>query len=282
MSSSNSAKRSATDATRLHRVEPGSKVRLASHDPGDTSHAPGDKAATVEAIEPLAVRLAELQARLWARSKERVLVVLQGLDTSGKGGTVEHVLGRVHPVGLKVVSFKAPTAIELSHDYLWRVHAEVPAAGELGVFDRSYYEDVLVVRVEELVPKERWERRYEDINAFERLLVDEGTTVVKVFLHISREEQKERLQARLDNPAKQWKFRRDDLVARSKWDEYEKAFEDMLERTSTKHAPWYLIPSDHKWYRSWAVASILVATMEGLDVSWPKPAEDLSGIVIPD
>jgi PPK2 family polyphosphate:nucleotide phosphotransferase len=265
---------------RLHRIEPGTKVEVFELDPADTSAAPGDKESTKAATEPLVARLAELQEMLWARGSERLLVVLQGLDTAGKGGTVEHVLGAVNPTGLRVTSFKAPTSTELARDYLWRIHAHVPGEGEIGVFDRSHYEDVLVVRVEGLVPEDRWRRRYEQINEFERLLVEEGTTVVKLFLHISKDEQRERLEARLAEPEKRWKFKRGDLDTRARWDDYEAAFGEMLERTSTEHAPWHVIPADKKWYRNWAVATILVAALERLDLAWPEPDEDLSDIVI--
>jgi PPK2 family polyphosphate:nucleotide phosphotransferase len=265
----------------LHRIKPGSKVDLAKIDPSDTSAAPGDKGATTKALAPLTQRLADLHAILWAAAEHRVLLVLQGIDTAGKGGTIEHVLDTVHPAGLRVVSFKAPSATELAHDYLWRVHANVPAAGELGVFDRSHYEDVLAVRVEQLVPEERWQRRFEHINGFEKMLTDEDTTIVKIFLHISKEEQGERLRARIKDPKKQWKFRQDDLETRSKWDDYQVAFAEAIERTSTKHAPWHVIPANQKWYRNWAVATILVGVFEELHLEWPRPKDDPSGIIIP-
>jgi PPK2 family polyphosphate:nucleotide phosphotransferase len=271
----------APPASLLHRIEPGSPVDLAAIDPRDTSAGPADKESAKAALELLTPRLAELQERLWAEGDRSVLLVLQGMDTSGKGGTVKHVLGAVNPVGLRVVSFKAPTETELDRDYLWRVHSQVPAAGEIGVFDRSHYEDVLVVRVDGLVPEERWRRRFDHINAFEELLVDEGTTVVKVLLHISREEQKERLQARLDDPAKHWKFRLGDLRARERWDDYQTAIAEAVERTSTSHAPWHVVPADRKWYRNWAVATILVDVLEGLDPQHPASPDDLTGVVIP-
>lgn len=264
----------------LHRVEPGTTVDVSQLDAADVSAAPGDKAATRAAIEPLAERLAELQEVLWARNEEKVLVVLQGIDTSGKGGTAQHVFGAVNPVGLRVVSFKAPTEPELSRDYLWRIHQHVPAEGEIAVFDRSHYEDVLVVRVEDLVPRARWRRRFDHINAFEQLLADEGTTIVKLFLHISKEEQRERLQARLDEPDKHWKFRTSDLDARARWDDYAEAFSEAISRTSTEHAPWHVIPADMKWYRDWAVATIMVDVLEGMDLQFPAPAEDLSDVEI--
>lgn len=264
----------------LHRIAPGSKVDLGRLDPADTSAGPGDKATTQLTIFPMAEQLAELQNRLWARNDQSVLVVLQGIDTAGKGGTVKRVFGAVNPAGLRVTSFKAPTVTELDRDYLWRIHAEVPAGGEIGVFDRSHYEDVLAVRVMGLVPEKVWRRRYDHINAFEEMLVDEGTTVVKLLLHISKAEQAERLQARLDDPAKQWKFRSSDLDARAQWDEYEAAFAEMLERTSTDKAPWYVIPADKKWYRDWAVATIMIETLQGLDLSWPDPVDPVDGVVI--
>ncbi len=264
----------------LHRIAPGSAVRLASLDPTDISAAPGDKATTRTATEPLVARLAELQELLWANGTHRLLVVLQGMDAAGKGGVVEHVLGAVNPAGLRVTSFKAPTTAELARDYLWRVHAQVPEAGHIGVFDRSHYEDVLVVRVEGLVPEERWRRRYAHINAFEQTLADEGTTIVKLLLHLSPDEQKKRLQARLDEPDKRWKFKLGDLATRARWDDYAAAFEEMVERTSTAAAPWHIIPADEKWYRDWAVATILVEALDELDLRWPEPAEDLSGVRI--
>jgi PPK2 family polyphosphate:nucleotide phosphotransferase len=264
----------------LHRIEPGRGVDLTELDPGDTSAAPGGKDDTIAATARLVARLADLQEMLWARGQDRVLVVLQGLDTSGKGGTVEHVFGAVNPTGLRAVSFKAPTVAELERDYLWRVHTQVPAAGEIGVFDRSHYEDVLVARVEQLVPVERWQRRFDHINAFEQLLVDEGTTVVKLFLHISKDEQRERLQARLDQPEKHWKFNADDLDARARWADYETAYSEAITRTATEHAPWHVIPADKKWYRNWAVATIMVGVLEGLDLTWPPPSADLADVVI--
>lgn len=264
----------------LHRVEPGTAVQLAALDPADTSAAPGGKDVTRRASEALAERLAELQEVLWARRDRSVLVVLQGIDTSGKGGTVEHVFGAVNPAGLRVVSFKAPTRTELERDYLWRIHSQVPADGEIGVFDRSHYEDVLAVRVEGLAPEAVWRRRFDHINAFEQLLTDEGTTVVKLFLHISKDEQAERLRARLREPEKHWKLRVEDLDARARWDDYEAAFSEAITRTSTEHAPWYVVPADRKWYRSWAVAAIMVEVLEGLDLRWPDPPPGLADLVV--
>jgi len=269
-----------TDLRRLHCIVPGASVDLSAVGTSDTSAAPGDKAATKAGTAALVERLAEAQEVLWARRHEKVLIVLQGIDTSGKGGTVEHVFGGVNPAGLKVTSFKAPSESELERDYLWRVHANVPRAGEIGVFDRSHYEDVLAVRVLGLLPEARWRRRFDHINAFEQLLHDEGTTIVKVLLHISKDEQLRRLEARLADPHKRWKFQVGDLDARGRWDAYQAAFAEAVERTATDHAPWHIVPADKKWYRNWAVASIVVATLEGMDLTWPEPEEDLSSIVM--
>jgi len=268
------------DAAGLHRVKPGSKVDLDAIDPADVSAAPGDKDETKEASEALVGRLAELQDIFWARQEERLLVVLQGIDTSGKGGTVEHVFGAVNPAGLRVTSFKAPSESELARDYLWRVHANVPQDGEIAVFDRSHYEDVTAVRVLGLVPEKRWKKRYDQINAFEQLLSEEGTTIVKVFLHISKDEQKRRLESRLEEPEKNYKFRLSDLEARDQWDDYQEAFTEMVERTSTEHAPWHVIPADKKWYRNWAVATIVTGVLDGMDLTWPESPDDLTGVTV--
>jgi PPK2 family polyphosphate:nucleotide phosphotransferase len=207
-------------------------------------------------------------------------MVLQAMDTGGKDSTIRHVFDGVNPQGVKVANFKRPTREELAHDYLWRIHRHTPARGKIVVFNRSHYEDVLVVRVHNLVPPEIWKRRYDHINAFERMLVDEGTTILKFYLHISKEEQRERLQARLDRPHKRWKFNRGDLKERALWDDYMAAYEAMLSKTSTDWAPWYIIPSDRKWYRNLVIATILVQTLQGLDMQYPASADDLDGIVI--
>jgi PPK2 family polyphosphate:nucleotide phosphotransferase len=217
-----------------------------------------------------------------AQGRHRLLVVLQATDTGGKDGTIRHVFDGVNPSGVKVASFKKPTDVELAHDYLWRVHPHTPGDGEMVVFNRSHYEDVLVVRVHELVPEERWRRRYRHIREFERLLTDEGTTIVKLFLHISRAEQKERLQDRLDNPDKHWKFSVGDLAERARWHDYQAAYRDMLAETSTATVPWYVVPADRKWFRDLVVSEILVSTLESLDIDYPPADEDLDGIVIDD
>jgi PPK2 family polyphosphate:nucleotide phosphotransferase len=259
-------------------VAPGGKVDLARLDASEThGH---DKDGADEVLAEDLARLESLQERLWASSARAVLIVLQGIDTAGKGGTIRHVMSSFNPQGCRVVGFKVPTPEELSHDYLWRVHQEVPGRGTIAIFDRSHYEDVLVVRVHELVPAEVWRGRYAEINDFERLLAGSGTTIMKFFLHISKEEQRERLQARLADPEKRWKFRRGDLDERARWDDYQAAYEDALSRCSTAEAPWYVIPSDRKWFRNLAVASIVADTLDGLDLHYPAPAEDLTGLVV--
>jgi PPK2 family polyphosphate:nucleotide phosphotransferase len=262
----------------LLRVKPGSRVRLASIDPSETFGR--TKEASAAELQKGLDRLTDLQDRLWAEARHPVLVVLQGIDTAGKGGTLKHVMSAFQPAGCTVTSFKVPTAPELAHDYLWRVHARTPGKGEIGIFDRSHYEDVLVVRVHGLAPKAVWSRRYDHINAWERMLVDEGTTIVKFFLWISPDEQRERLQARLDEPDKRWKFRLGDLEERKRWDEYVAAYEAALERCSTEAAPWYVIPANRKWFRNLAVAEILGDTIDALKPKYPEPPEDLTGVVV--
>ncbi len=219
--------------------------------------------------------LRDLQELFYAEGKQKLLVILQGIDASGKDGTIKNVFGRVNPQGTKVVSFKVPTRKELAHDYLWRIHKKTPGAGEMVIFNRSHYEDVLIVRVDELVPESVWEKRYQHINEFERMLTDEGTTILKFFLHISKERQARRFLARLDRPNKRWKFDPHDLVKREDWDKYKAAFEDMLTKTSTPWAPWHVIPSDRKWYRNLAIATVIVETLQNLEMRFPKEVEDI-------
>ena len=219
--------------------------------------------------------LRDLQELLYASHTNQVLIVLQGIDTSGKDSTIRHVFGDVNPQGTKVVNFKVPTRKELDHDYLWRVHPHTPGKGEIVIFNRSHYEDVLVVRVHDLAPEKVWEKRYDHINAFERLLADEGTTILKFFLHISKQEQAERFLARLDRPHKRWKFNPGDLDERNYWDDYHAAFEDMLSKTSTPWAPWYVIPSDRKWYRNLSVASVIVEKLASLEMQFPEEVPDI-------
>ncbi len=261
-----------------YRVKPGEKVNLDRVDAADTSAWKGDKNSAQERFLELRARLVELQEVLYAEQRHPVLVVFQAMDTGGKDGTIRAVFEGVNPQGVKVASFKAPTPLELAHDYLWRVHPHTPGKGEISVFNRSHYEDVLVVRVHNLAPEERWRRRYEHINQFERMLADEGTTILKFYLHIDRAEQKERLLERLDMPEKRWKFSPGDLDERKLWPKYMEAFEEMLERTSTSYAPWYVIPANRNWMRNLAVTSILVDCLEKLDMKYPAalPEEEIT------
>ena len=261
-------------------VRPGDDLDLSDHDTRATVGWGGDKEEGKAAVAALNARLEALQEKLYAEGRRRVLVVLQAMDTGGKDSTIRHVFDGVNPQGVKVASFKKPTEEELARDYLWRAHAVVPADGQITVFNRSHYEDVLVVRVHDLVPEERWRRRYGHIRDWEQMLVDEGTTIIKLFLHISPEEQKERLQDRLDEPDKHWKFAKGDLAERKRWDDYIAAFEEALSQTSTDDAPWYVIPADRKWYRNLVISALLVDLLEGLDMRWPAPEEGLEDIVI--
>jgi len=263
-----------------YRIPPGRKMNLSKVDPGSTAGFAGGKKKVQEELEKLNARLEILQEKLWAEGRRGVLVVLQGMDTSGKDGTIRHVFEGVNPLGVRVASWKAPNAEELAHDFLWRIHQKMPARGEIVIFNRSHYEDVLVARVRSLVPKEVWKARYGQINEFEKLIAKNGTTILKFFLHISKDEQKERLQARLDDPRKRWKFRCGDLDDRKLWDEYMAAYEDALEKTSTRWAPWYLVPADKKWFRNLVVATALVDALEAMKIQNPESEEDLTGVVV--
>lgn len=260
-------------------VKPGSKVDISTLDPGDTRGLKGGARAAALALEPDQAALIELQSRLWAESKRSVLLILQGTDASGKDGTVSHVFAGVNPQGTWVTSFKAPTAEELGHDFLWRIHRAVPHAGQIAIFNRSQYEDVLVARVRKLVPKSVWKPRYDDIVAFESFLAQSGCAIIKCCLLISKDEQRRRFEERLKDPQKRWKFQRGDLEDRALWKEYQAAYSEALERTSTKVAPWYIIPSDHKWFRNWAVSRLLIETLNAMNPQYPEPP-DLSGITI--
>jgi PPK2 family polyphosphate:nucleotide phosphotransferase len=253
-------------------VKPGHPVRLSKLDPGATHGFDKDSAAP--ALARQMARLTELQDRLWAESKRSVLVVLQGIDAAGKDGTIQKVMEAFNPQGCVVSSFKVPSVEEMAHDYLWRVHKRVPGKGEIGIFNRSHYEEVLIVRVHELVPKAVWKARYDQINAFEAHLAANGTTIVKFFLSIDRDEQRERFQARYDDPTRHWKFSMGDLEERKRWDDYQAAFDEALTRTSTTHAPWYVIPANRKWFRNVAVASILADTLAAMRPQYPA-GEDL-------
>ncbi len=265
-----------TDKLRL----PGGPVDLSELDPDGTPGFDGSKKDAEEALAELGEELADLQERLFANAytggARRVLLVLQGTDTSGKGGVVEHVLGLANPNGVHLRSFKKPTEEELEHDFLWRIEKALPGPGMIGVFDRSHYEDVLVGRVQELADAEELERRYEAINAFEKSLVDSGTAVLKCMLHISQAEQTERLLARLDDRAKQWKYKPGDLDQRALWKDYERAYEIALERCHTEAAPWHVVPADRKWYRNWAIASLLLESLRGMRLEWPEPDYDVA------
>ena len=263
-----------------YRVNPDQKVKLDEWDPNETSAFDGDKKASKEKFAKLNEELEVLQEKLYAEGKHKILIVLQGMDTSGKDGVIRSVFDGVNPQGVKVASFKVPTEEELSHDYLWRIHKQVPGKGEIVVFNRSQYEDVLVVRVHQLVPDKVWRKRFDQINDFEKMLADNGTTILKFFLHIDLDEQKARLQERLDDPAKRWKFRADDLKERKLWGEYTRAFEDVLNKTSTEWAPWYVIPANRNWYRNLVISTILVDRLKELKMEYPAPEDNLEGIVI--
>lgn len=252
-----------------HQLTPGKELRLESMTTKAKPYHEDRKNAEREFRE-LCDELAELQRRLYAEGKHKLLIVLQAMDAGGKDGTIRKVFGGVNPQGVRVTSFKKPSENDLAHDYLWRIHRTVPATGMIGVFNRSHYEDVLVVRVEELVPKDVWKLRFDQINEFEKMLTETGTTILKFYLHVSKEEQAERFQKRLDNPQKNWKFSFDDLEKRKQWDSYMKAYEDVLSRCTTDWAPWHVIPSDQKWYRNLAIARTVVGTLRALNPQFPK------------
>lgn len=266
-----------TAATEALRVGPG--FDLSGLDYRATPGWGGDRREAAKLLESRGERLSELQELLFAHGRtgghRSVLLVLQGMDTAGKGGIVRHVLGMVDPQGVQLKSFGVPSAEELSHHYLWRIRNALPAPGRIGVFDRSQYEDVLVVRVKELVPQEVWEPRYAEINEFEREIVDSGTAIVKVNLLVSSEEQKERLRKRLERPDKHWKYNPGDIDERLRWPAYQEAYQAVLDRTSTEHAPWFAVPADRKWFARLAVTELLIAALEGLDLDWPRADFDV-------
>jgi PPK2 family polyphosphate:nucleotide phosphotransferase len=256
-----------------YRVEPDEDVDLADHAPADSDGYEAEEAR--EELASLTERIADLQARLYAEEGQSLLVVLQGIDAAGKDSTVAHVFRGVNPQGCRVYTYKEPTPEESAHDFLWRYHRDTPARGMIHVFNRSHYEDVLVVRVKQLIEEARWGSRYESINDFERMLVREGTIVLKFFLHISKECQLERFRERLERPDKHYKFSSNDVRERRHWDDYQAAFGDMLRHTSTEDAPWYVVPSDHKWFRNLVVARAVAGTLSTMDPVWPEPEEDL-------
>jgi len=263
------------------RVAPGAPLDLSAVPTDSAAGAPGggDKDETKAAFGDMLDTLREAQERLWAERGQSLLIVLQGIDAGGKDGTIEHLFRGMNPVGARVASFRVPNEEERAHDFLWRVHKQAPAKGEIVVFNRSHYEDVLVVRVHEIVPEEVWRPRFAHINAFEDNLRAAGTRIVKLFLHISKDEQARRFQARIDEPRKRWKFRKHDLDERERWDDYQHAFAEAISETSTRGAPWFVIPADRKWYRNWAVTRIVQETLADMDPRYP-PAEDLEGVVV--
>jgi len=260
------------------RVTPGEKVKLHRYDPGETPQG-ADKDEGDGLLASVLQDLGKLQYRLYAERRQGLLVVLQGIDGSGKDGTIRHVMTGMNPAGCVVTSFKEPTKLELDHDFLWRVHPHAPAKGDVAVFNRSHYEDVLVVRVHRLVPKDMWSKRYALIREFEHLLrTAGGTTVLKFFLHISKEEQLKRFEQRLEDPERQWKIAESDYTERDRWDDYVEAYEDALTETSTEHAPWYVVPADKKWVRNLMVAKVLVDTLKSMNIRPPEPTVDLHRI----
>lgn len=263
-----------------YRVKPGQRVDLSEWDPEDRGGFPGDKEQGEQELERLTGKLSQLQELLYAEHKHKFLVVLQAMDSGGKDGTIQHVFRGVNPQGVKVASFKVPTPEEHDHDFLWREHMRVPGNGEMVIFNRSYYEAVLVERVHRLIPPEVWRERYPEINHFEQMLVNEGTTLCKFFLHISRDEQKKRLEARLGDSNKWWKFNEEDLKERALWPEYMKAYEDAIGATSTEWAPWYIVPANHKWYRNLVVSRVIIQSLEELKMAYPRPSIDVSKIAI--
>jgi len=268
----------ASDPIASLRVSPGKNFSLKQHDTGATLG--WHKESAKNELERVKLRIDVLQQRLYAEEKRSVLLVLQAMDAAGKDGTIRSILSGLNPAGVHVTSFKVPGGPEAQHDYLWRVHQAAPAKGQIMVFNRSHYEDVLVVRVKNFVPRSVWSKRYEQIAAFEELLAAEGTTVVKCFLNVSKETQRQRLQDRVDDPEKRWKFRMGDLDDRKLWPKYQAAYEDAIERTSASHAPWYVVPADRNWVRNLAVAKILLHHLEKLDPKLPEPEEGIEGLVI--
>jgi len=255
-------------------VTPGKKLKLSKFDPDDTGKFK-DKDHVKADVEDNLSSLDKLQEVLYAQAKYSVLIVFQAMDAGGKDGAIEHIFSGVNPQGCSVASFKAPSHLELAHDYLWRYHIEAPKRGMLGIFNRSHYESVLVERVREIAPKKVWSKRYDQINAFEEMLAAEDTVILKFYLNISKKEQAARLQARLDDPTKNWKFNPGDLEERGRWDDYMEAFQDLMEKCSTEHAPWYVIPSNRKWFRNWAISDIIVRTLKELPLKFPDPIEGI-------
>jgi PPK2 family polyphosphate:nucleotide phosphotransferase len=272
-----------TGALERYLVKPGSKVDLAKIDADESVlFKQKDKDDSLKAFDKLRDELQDLQKVLYAQNKHRVLLVLQAMDTGGKDGCVKHVFSRIDPQGIHVRSFKKPTEEELARDFLWRVHEKVPRNGEMVIFNRSHYEDVIAVKVKKLLPDKIWKQRYQHIVDFERMLAEEGTTVVKIYLHISKDEQKRRIVSRLENPDKHWKFHPDDLKDRALWNNFMHTYEDLISKTSTEHAPWYVVPANRKWYRNLCVARIMVDTLKKLKMTLPKVDWDPSKVIVED
>ena len=263
----------------IHTVTPNEAINLQDIDPNQTGEVKGKKAAKKQ-LKKNIERMADLQNVLYAEGKQALLIVLQAMDAGGKDGTIRRIMSGVNPQGVRVTSFKKPTEEELAHDFLWRIHQKTPQRGMIRIFNRSHYEDVLVVRVHNLVPEAVWQKRYEQINHFEKLLTDNGVTILKFYLHISAEEQKERLLARLEKPHKRWKFNPDDLKERKLWGDYMAAFETAFQRCSPANAPWHIVPANKKWYRSLIISEKIVETMENLNMKYPQPVAGLDDVVI--
>jgi len=268
-----------SDKSQPITASPGTKIRLADFDARHVEGKWKKKSAREQAQKNVAA-LADLAYRLYAEDRRALLLVLQGMDTAGKDGTIRHVMSGVNPQSCQVVSFKQPSAEELDHDFLWRIHKAVPRRGHIGIFNRSQYEDVLVVRVHKLVPEAEWKSRYERINEFEKLLAEGGLTILKCFLHISRQEQRQRLQARLDDPNKRWKFSHGDIQERKLWNDYQRAYEDALTKCNTEHAPWHIIPADRKWYRNLVISRLMRDRLQRMDPQYPPAAEGLENVVV--
>jgi len=265
------------DYRKKFRVKPGEKLKLHKLDPSFTGEHESEAAAK-QAVEQIGAKLAEQQNRLYAEHKHSILIVLQAMDAGGKDGTIKHVFGPVNPQGVRVASFKQPSVAELAHDFLWRVHPHAPARGDIAIFNRSHYEDVLVTRVHNMIDKATWTRRYRNIRDFEALLAENGTTILKFFLHISKEEQLKRFAERLDDPNHNWKISEADYAERELWDDYIEAFEDAIRVTSTRDAPWFVIPANHKWFRNLAVSQIMADAMADLKLAYPPPSVNLAAI----
>ena len=257
-----------------YRVEPGEHFSITEHDAADLDSF-DDRDEVVTQFDGLVTQIADFQERLYAEEKRSLLLVLQGIDAAGKDGTVKHVLRGTNPSGVRVYSFRQPTSEEAAHDFLWRYHHATPADGMIHVFNRSHYEDVLVVRVKDLAPEELWRSRYDSINDFERMLVREGTTILKCFLHISRERQLEKFRERLERPRKYWKWSDNDIKEREHWDEYQRAYEDAINATCTPWAPWYVVPADHRWFRNYVVARVLAAMLGAMNPQFPEPPDEV-------